>query len=235
MEQQRRQTAYKVWISDLMNNEYIQQQGEWEPNYVQIRDKKVSRINLIAIIVEKYDNEEKTYSTVTIDDGSDNIQLKAWKEDIKIFESVKVGDIVSIIGRIKSYNETRYIVPEIVRSLDNPKWLEVRKLELTKEYGVQKESSEKPIGQTSGNNEMEMPKIQEEVIINESSEEVPKENNRQKILDIIEKESTEEGIDIIAVVEKSGIEEESANLLVQELLKEGEIFEIKKGTVKIIE
>ncbi|MBT3394819.1 hypothetical protein HOA59_01320 [archaeon] len=235
MEQQRRQTAYKVWITDLMNNEYIQQQGEWEPNYIQIREKKVSRINLIAIVVEKYDNEEKTYSTVTIDDGSDNIQLKAWKEDIKIFESVKVGDIVSIIGKIKSYNETRYIVPEIVRSLDNPKWLEVRKLELTKEYGLQQESAEKPKGESTGNSGMEMPKIQEEVIINEDSEEVPTENDRQKILNIIEKDSNEEGMDIITVVEKSGIEEESANLLVQELLKEGEIFEIKKGTVKIIE
>jgi DNA replicative helicase MCM subunit Mcm2 (Cdc46/Mcm family) len=44
-----------------------------------------------------------------------------------------------------------------------------------------------------------------------------------------------EGADIIEVVEETKLDEEEANSLIQELLKEGEIFEIKSGKLKIIE
>ena len=39
--QQIRQIAYKVRIFDLVNGEYVQKSGEWEPNYVSIGDKNI--------------------------------------------------------------------------------------------------------------------------------------------------------------------------------------------------
>ena len=56
-EQILRQVAYKVYISDILNNAYVVQQGEWEPNYVDIAGKKVSRVNIIANVVDKQDTE----------------------------------------------------------------------------------------------------------------------------------------------------------------------------------
>mgnify|MGYP003980217591 FL=1 len=85
-----RQTAYKVWISDLINGEFVKPEGEWTPSYIQVRDNKVSRANIIANVIMNYKNDESTYVSLTLDDGSDNISLKAWNEDTKILEDIHI-------------------------------------------------------------------------------------------------------------------------------------------------
>ena len=186
VEQQGRQTAYKAWISDLINNEYVIQNGEWEPNYVKIRDKQVTRVNVIAIVVDKYDNEDGTYSSLTIDDSSDNITLRTWKEDIKILKEINIGDIVLVIGKIREYEGSRYIVPEIVKQIDNPKWVELRKLELRKEYGEPSESIQESKPEQKEESNPEQPKIEEESLVEDSAEELDLgEGDRQKILNLI--------------------------------------------------
>jgi RPA family protein len=243
MLQQGRQTAYKAWISDLINNEYIQQKGEWEPNFVQIRNKQVSRVNIIAIAVEKFNNDDGSYASLNIDDGTETIPLKVWKEDIDIIEGIEVGDIILAIGRIKEYNGLRYILPEIVKKIENPRWVEVRKLELKKEYGEPSIVAEKPstnISEETTSVEVKEEKQIDSIGIEIEEEQIGSTNKlakgaRQDILDIISRSTDEEGMDILELIETSGIDEESANSLIQELLKEGEIFEIKKGKVKIIE
>ena len=122
-----RQTAYKVWISDLINGEYINPEGQWDPGYVTIKESKVSRVNIIANAIDKYKNEDSTYISLTIDDGSENISLKAWNEDTKILKEIEVGDMVLTIAKIKEYNNKIYLVPEIVRKLDKSEWMVLRK------------------------------------------------------------------------------------------------------------
>ncbi|MBT4334204.1 hypothetical protein HOD61_00065 [archaeon] len=243
MLQQGRQTAYKAWISDLINNEYIQQKGEWEPNFVQIRNKQVSRVNIIAIAVEKFNNDDGSYASLSIDDGTETIPLKVWKEEMDIIEGIEVGDIILTIGKIKEYNGLRYILPEIVKKIENPRWVEVRKIELTKEYGAPSIVAEKPSSNISEEPITEevntSPKV-ESIGIEVEEEQLDSgsqlsKGSRQDLLDIISRSKSEEGMDILELIETSGIDEESANSLIQELLKEGEIFEIKKGKVKIIE
>ena len=92
-EAQIRQTAYKALIADLVNGVYINPEGEWVPSYVQVKDKKVSRVNIIANSIAKFQNEEGTYISLTIDDGSDNITLKVWNEDTKILENINIEDL----------------------------------------------------------------------------------------------------------------------------------------------
>ena len=89
-ESQIRQTAYKVWISDILNGEFINPGGEWTPSYVQVKQKKVSRANIVANVIMNYKNEDSTYISLTLDDGSDNIALKVWNEDTKILENIKM-------------------------------------------------------------------------------------------------------------------------------------------------
>ena len=71
---QPRQTAFKVLISDLINGNYVQQEG-WQPNYFQVGDKQISRINLMAAVIDKQTSE--SLITITLDDGSGNMQAKA--------------------------------------------------------------------------------------------------------------------------------------------------------------
>ena len=50
---QKRQVAYKTAISDILKADYVKEEGEWVPNYVKIGDKKVSRVNILAVVVGK--------------------------------------------------------------------------------------------------------------------------------------------------------------------------------------
>jgi VIT1/CCC1 family predicted Fe2+/Mn2+ transporter len=139
------------------------------------------------------------------------------------------------IGKIKEYNSQIYLTPEIVRVLDKPEWIELRKKELTKLYGERTMQQPKEL--------KEQPAIEKELVSQEQSMAVEEEvvsdnindNNRQKIIDSIEKLDSGGGADMLEVIENSKIGEDQANSIIQELLKEGEIFEIKSGKLKIIE
>ena len=241
-ESQIRQTAYKVWISDILNGEFINPEGEWTPSYVQVQDKKISRANVVANVIMNYKNEDSTYVSLTLDDGSDNITLKAWNEDTKILENIKIGDTVLVIGRVREYNGQIYLVPEITRKLEKPEWIQLRKLELTKLYGEKTETPKViPSQQVEENQDQktkETPIIKEEPIIEEeviSTNEETTGEERQKVLDIIRELDSGDGAETTELVAKTGFGEEPTNNLIQDLLKEGEIFEIKAGRLKLIE
>jgi RPA family protein len=233
-----RQTAYKIWIADLANNEYINPEGEWVPSYVQVKDLKVSRVNIIANVIMKYQNDDSSYITLTLDDGSENIPLKAWNEDTKLFEDIEIGNMILTIARVREYNGKVYLVPEIVRKLNKPEWMILRKKELIKEFGERSEvkppQEGTPISEVVKESQSQ-PIIEEEQIIEETIKEAPAAGERQKILDIIKNQDSGDGVEIVQIASKTGIDEQETNNLIQDLLKEGEIFEIKPGKIKLIE
>jgi RPA family protein len=219
-----RQVAYKVWISDIVNNEFIKEEGEWEPNYLTIQDKKVSRVNIIANVITNYKNDEGDYVSVTIDDGSNSIQVKAWKEDISILTGLEIGETILLIARVREYNNEKYLTPEIVKKLDKPEWLVYRKKELEKVYGSLVVKTE-PIKE-----ELNEGAPVEEEVVSSSNED----GNRQKILNIIETLATEEGADKLDIIKDSELNDQTAEGIIQSLLMEGEIFELKPGKIKIL-
>jgi len=236
-ESQIRQTAYKAWIADLINGEFINPEGEWVPSYVKVKDLQISRVNIIANVIMKYQNEDSTYVTLTLDDGSENVALKAWNEDTKLFDGVEIGNMVLTIARVREYNGKIYLVPEIVKKLNKPEWMILRKKELIKEFGEKTEHiTPNPITEETspGPENSPTPIIEEEQIVEENVVDSSS-GERQKILSIIEKEDSGEGVELTHIVTEVGKEEQETNDLIQDLLKEGEIFEIKPGRIKLIE
>ena len=131
-ETQKRQIAYKISIKDIFQGKYVQQEG-WNPNYIESFDgKKISRVNIIGIVLSKEDNQETSYKSILIDDGSGTISAKSFGEDSGILQNIQIGDPVLIIGRIKEYNSELHILIEIIKKLEDPKWIEIRKIELEK-------------------------------------------------------------------------------------------------------
>ena len=225
-----RQTAYKVWISDLMSNPYKKDPGEWSPNYVLVGDKKVSRVNLLATVIMKYENPEGTNISVTLDDSSASIRVKVWADDIKLLKDIEIGDTILVIGRPREFSSEIYIVPEIVKKIDNYTWQKIRKLELEKEFGTrQKIETPKPQKQE----EFKQPEILQPLVEEETVEETS-ETDRQRILNLIEKSDSDQGADFSKVVLESQIEEQKASLIIEDLLKEGEIFQPSPATLKLL-
>lgn len=131
-----RQVAYRVSISDLNKGQFVKGEGEWDSNYIVVDGKKISRVNLIGAIIEIMKDENNSYFNSLIDDGTGNIRIRGWKEEINLFDGLNVGDLVLLVGKIKDYTGSVYITPEIVRKLENKKWLELRKLEIKQNGSV---------------------------------------------------------------------------------------------------
>ncbi len=205
MEKTKRYVAYIVRIKDILEGRFVKEEGELAPNYILVKNKQVSRANVMGVVIA-LDND------IVINDGSGSIALRSFEE--KKYE-VNVGDIVLVIGRPREFNNERYILPEIVKKIENNKWVELRKSELrlmdlnNKEAIKTEEVVEKAIG------------------VNNTI------NNADKIFKLIKERDNGDGADISEVISASGVADSEA--LIKNLLKEGEIFEIRPGRLKVLE
>lgn len=127
-ESKKRNTAYKLRIGDIFKGKPIIKEGKFL--FLELGDKNVVRVNVIANVIDKYVSDgEKKYAVITADDASGQIKLKCFGEDIEIIRNLSQGDTIQIIGNLRDYNSELYILPEVAKSID-PKWLLVRKLEI---------------------------------------------------------------------------------------------------------
>lgn len=225
METIKRQTAFKLWISNILVSRYTKGSEQFEAGYIDFDNKKISRVNLIGSVIDRSDGNN--YVSFILDDSSGSIRLKSWNEEASSFSSVQVGDLVLVIGKIKEYNNQVYVTPEIIKKLDNPLWLRVRKLELINLYG---EPSRVDISHVEeAVSDEEVVGVVEEKVTNE----IPI-NMREKIISLIEGLDRGEGVPLSEVVIGSGLAENEVSSVVNDLIKEGEIFEIQRNRLRIV-
>jgi len=124
---QKRQTAMKLSVCELLDGMYIKEEG-LRPNYVLLKDgTKVSRVNILGVIISV--STENAFQEIVIDDGSGQLSVRSFEKSPQ-FSGMNLGDTAIIIGRPRNFNNSLYLLPEIIRPLQNKMWLEVRKLEL---------------------------------------------------------------------------------------------------------
>lgn len=203
---QKRQVAFKVWISDILNSGFMK--DETSAGYIKINEVVISRVNLIATVVYKAD-QEQNLGGVMIDDGTGKILLKSF-ENFAPFSKVDVGDMVLAVGRIREFSSEKYIMPEILKKLNDANWMAVRKLELKDRVLV--EQKEEKIDDT---------------------DKIPAVNAGEQIYTLIKKFDTGDGADIDEIIKNSNLND--AESIINRLLENGDIFEIKPGRVKVLE
>ena len=224
---QQRQTAYKLWIANILSSPYTKSAGEFSPNYITFNNIQITRVNLIGNVVETFTSEDKSHASVTIDDGSSTIRVKSFKDDIKIINELSLGDLIMVIGKIKEYNDEVYILPEIVKKLTNLIWGKVRRLELLKHVGeppsvvIRPVRTEKPIEDAPV-----LPAVQIQTIPEPSSE------ISQQILSSIGK--SEDGISVDNILISLHLTREEVEKSILELLKNNDIYQNKPGHYKIL-
>jgi RPA family protein len=95
----KRNTAYKVIINDLLKGKPFTSEGKFL--FLELGDKKVSRINIIANCVDKFVQDgEKKYASITVDDASGQIRLKSFGDEIEAMKEINQGDTLQIIGNV---------------------------------------------------------------------------------------------------------------------------------------
>ena len=207
--QVKRHTAYKIRIKDIISSPYKKEEGEWEPNYLAIGDKKVSRVNLIAVVVSK--NEGQNQQNILVDDGSEKIMVRPF-EGNGLPEDIILGTIILIIGRPREFNNERYIIPELIKKINDKRWIDLRKKELTLKHDPET---------VENKNEL----IKDEIEANPTKK-------YKEILDKIKELDSGHGADSEIIIEEYGTGTED---IIHNLLENGEIFEIKPGKIKILE
>lgn len=236
----KRQVARKVRIKDLLDGRYIKVDGEWEPNYIQAANGSTfSRVNIISVVASE-PVQDANFNSFVIDDGTGRVAVRVFGGESKSID-VQLGDIILLIGRPREFGQQVYIAPEIIKKISDNRWIEYRKLELRQHEQVENIIAEKTsIPETEHiEDEAAAPDIvdkaaQSTIIETENAGARAAEKNPiDKIIDVIRDLDKGEGADTEEVISASATQD--AEKIIDNLLKEGEIFEVRSGRIKLLE
>ena len=220
----KRQIAHKVTIEDLKRYPYVKQEG-WLPNFLDFPNKKVSRVNILGTIILKPINENNEQKMLVIDDGTDQIEVRTFENDFD-FTKFVVGDLINIIGKVREFNNNKYVIPEILNKISNLKMIELRKKEIKLENMKLKKNKPKDVFLGKKINK---PKQVEE----KKNEEVKTPLIYDKIINEIRKLDRGNGANIQEILVNTNLI--NKEILITELLEKGDVFEISPGKIKILE
>ena len=240
MQEFKRLSAKKVRISDILNGKFFPGSKEEmkASSVITPFGENVSRVNIVGTIVEKYEAENKTFSSLTVDDESESIRIKFFKEEAGQVQKVKLGDLVTAVGKIKQYNEEIYINGEFIRKGKDFNFYNFRRLEILKNLIERKKVVESIKGLSKKMEFEQLKKISAEnygtdeetlrVIIDTEL----KVDYKPKILSMIDTLQGGEGVEIGKIFEITNLSENVIEKAIDELLDEGLIFEPKPGILK---
>jgi RPA family protein len=198
----KRNVAYKLRIGDVLKGSPMMDEGKFL--FLELGDKKVVRVNMIANCVDKFVQEgEKSFASLTVDDASGQLKLKVFGEDIERVKDIMQGDTLQIVGNMREWNGEIYMIPEVVKKVD-ARWLLVRKLE------IQNAKKDLPV------------------------EEKGDMGLKNQILDKIKESESEGGIDKEALVMDIEASPEGIEVEIKKLLEEGLIYEPRPGRLRYL-
>jgi len=204
----RRLTAYKLNIKDIADSVFHKREDE--PNYINLQELKISRVNLMGVMVHKFISDDGNYAAITLDDTTETIRCKFFasdsKEMIEKLRDIEEGEILDIVGRVREYNEEVYISPETLVNVDDPNSEIVRRLEIARFKTMIEE----------------IKKAEQEEPIVTPKEEAPPEDKLLKLIDKGVKNFND-------LMKESGFNEDLCKEALSILLNRGDIYEPKKG------
>ena len=198
----KRNVAFKLRIGDILKGVPMMSEGRFL--FLELGDKKVVRVNVLANCVDKFVQEgERKFATLTVDDASGQIKLKVFGDDVGMLKDIVQGDTLQIIGNVREWNGELYVIPEVIKKVDS-RWLLVRKLE------IQNARKDMPIGEGSSN------------------------ELKNSIMEKIKAAEADGGIDVDAIIMDTEASPDAINGEVKKLLEEGLVYEPRPGRLRYL-
>ena len=169
------------------------------------------RVHLKGVIVDQRGQQ------LVLDDGTGRIPIRL---PHGARAQVVIGGAATLIGSVSSFEGKKFIVADILQRIGNALWIVVhrseseagqRQRERQKEGDVRKEAGSPP------------PDSQDEGMG----------NARERVLSLAKRLDTGSGVMIEEMVRQSGIP--GCKTFIEALLREGELFEVGPGRVKVLE
>ena len=221
-----RMTAVRASVADIVHGTYSEEDGHHvvSPQGVELR-----RVVLVGFIVRQYVGQG-SFASITIDDGTETIRAKAWGETQSL-EQVEANTLAMIVGKVREYEGEVYIVPEIVRSLDDANYMTLHQLERYRAIFTRSGIS------TPGENES-VDDVQETLKPAKSKSSASTKKSKSpgtlstQILRFIQENVSPDGVylqKIVSHFEKQGSSKSAITLKVIDLMDQQKVREVKIG------
>jgi hypothetical protein len=236
--------AHKLRIKDIHAGTFSLQ--ERPPHTITTNFGTFTEVRICGTVVSTYMNDTQSYGTIVVDDATDTIALKFWRERVPLVQSVQPGDILDVIGTVSEYNEELYLSPVAFYKKDLPSWIafhldiasRIRSLDSAgtwvsvaapsgqerpgkQEYGETQRSRGNEAYSEAGDVSYDDSDFEEESLIFDDDE------ITRAVLDAIETDGSTKD----AIISKTGLDDIDVTLSIKELLESGDIFEVD-GTYK---
>jgi RPA family protein len=206
---------------------------------------KVSRVNIVGTVVDKFLSEDGRYAALTVDDGSGAIRIKAFGEDVKIFqkffEDFKTAGAVLAIGSVKEYSGEIYVRADVLKKA-GPGNEVFRRLELLDGLVDRKKVVEKlrqmaphatrealeEYAKRLGIDRDSVGTVLETALRQEEVDYTP------RILEIIKSLDSGEGAEISKIFEFAELPDSATERAVNRLFDSGKIYEPSPGRLRVI-
>ncbi|MBI2141275.1 hypothetical protein HYU16_02520 [Candidatus Woesearchaeota archaeon] len=225
----KRDAAQKASINEILQGAF--ELAEDGTTVLNTGNRQIKRVNILATVVAKNESQEgEGWEDAVVDDGTGQIRLRFFDNEAML-KKLAVGDFTAIIGRPRHYGGETYIAPEVLKPANNVKWAEVRKLELLMQAKAQSYAgNEKTVVKAAGKNREGMQDRDLDGIDYVSKGKI-------EIYRIIKELDTGRGADISAVAIKftEKFSGGNAELLISEMTKAGDLFEVLPGRLKVLE
>ena len=218
----KRDPAYAVEVKELLAGNYFKTEG-WNPNYLETSfGLNISRVSLFGTVIE-VDNK-----SISLDDGSGVIEVRSFDE-FDDFNNIDTGDFVFLIGKVRQFNDSIYISPESCKKVDKD-WKKYSEFNVSKVKELFKSENIKnpkiEVEFSSGVEAVEE-KVDEAVEATESSKSIVDE-----VLKFIDDNDSGAGVEKVRILDS--FDDSNIGEVVDNLIMEGDIFEIKPGVFKVL-
>lgn len=195
-----------TYIVDLIEGKLIKE-GEEQYRWALIttNGEKIYKARINGTIINKYfspgSKEKKTFTTLTVDDGTDTIQLKAWEDQADYLNTFEIGNSVDVMGKPRQSDEEIYILPDTIIGITD--------------YNKELYLRTKKVKRYAKKNYI-LPTEEQLVIIHNQED-------KAKIWNLIN--DAEDGIELEEIITKSKLEKATVESVIQELIRNGDIYE----------
>ncbi|TFF98261.1 MAG: hypothetical protein EU547_02060 [Promethearchaeota archaeon] len=227
----KRYPAVRCWIHHILSGNYSEEDKSLYTIFGSLK-----RVRIIATIIDKreilntesLEGQDSSEARVEfdLDDGTGLIRATLWRVNPEEYERFSKGDLVDVIGLIRSWKDFISISPEIIRKVQNPNKKLLRDAEIIKRI---KSGDIQEIPEIE-NRDMNFNEMGDEIDIDTLFDEEITESTsiKEEILGIIEKYSEDqEGISFDVLLEILNIGEDDLKIYLKELEKNNKIFHNK--------
>jgi len=242
--QYQRFSAVYVPISEIFKYEYKKGVAQFDPNYLDAGCMQISRVSLTGVVIDN--KTENGSPAITIDDKSSTIEVREFVDPSKqegpvLLNGLNIGNLITVIGKIKEFGGQRYVQAEIVKKT-TADWLKfsqtkarITELNLKiKNKGKNfVQTQQQPAQQTQSQQQQQnqtQNDTEEEQIMDAPLDKIV--NKAEIICKIIDEEDKGSGVLIKDIIEKSNMDD--CEKIINDLLENGDIFMVQPGKVKVL-